>query len=134
MIHETSGVNVTTEASPTNSSFHTFVDGTVWVGLRESYQIFLLLGVTLVLAVTIICSNSIIIAAMFRYKRLRTASNYFLMSLALSDLWTGIFLPICVLLQSTIINWICILPYCVIIILVTASVSSFFFLTYIFLI
>lgn len=144
MTHETSSVNFTSEAfqlvaknpkhfivstggttlldQPVNSSQHHSLTGKAWTDLRPNYQLFLLLVITVILAVTIVFSNSIIIAAMYRYKRLRTASNYFLMSLALSDLWTGIFLPVCVLLQNTIINWICILPYCVIIALVTASV------------
>lgn len=49
--------------------------------------------ISVVLAVSIVCilspitvtGNSIILAAFYRYKRLRTASNYLLVSLAVSD-------------------------------------------------
>lgn len=49
--------------------------------------------VSVVLAVSIVCilspitvtGNSIILAAFYKYKRLRTASNYLLVSLAVSD-------------------------------------------------
>ncbi|KAL1461586.1 hypothetical protein WDU94_013468 [Cyamophila willieti] len=123
MNHATSSVNFNftpeaTDFSQSNSSGPNYAS----LGYPGHYELLCLLAVTVVLAAVIIFSNSVIIAAMFRYKRLRTASNYFIMSLALSDLWTGIFLPVCVFLQDTIITWICILPYCVIVVLVTASV------------
>jgi 7 transmembrane receptor (rhodopsin family). len=125
MNHETSRVNInfTTEASTTDILVSNTSSLNYALVPPNHYQLLLLLVITLLLAGCIIFSNSVIIAAMFRYKRLRTASNYFIMSLALSDLWTGIFLPICVFLQNTIITWLCILPYCIIIVLVTASVS-----------
>ncbi|CAK9808051.1 opn4b [Anthophora plagiata] len=49
--------------------------------------------ISVVLAVSIVCilspitftGNSIILVAFYRYKRLRTASNYLLVSLAISD-------------------------------------------------
>ncbi|XP_008478848.1 beta-2 adrenergic receptor-like, partial [Diaphorina citri] len=124
MNHETSRVNInfTTEASTTDILVSNTSSLNYALVPPNHYQLLLLLVITLLLAGCIIFSNSVIIAAMFRYKRLRTASNYFIMSLALSDLWTGIFLPICVFLQNTIITWLCILPYCIIIVLVTASV------------
>ncbi|KAI5706516.1 hypothetical protein M8J76_001195 [Diaphorina citri] len=124
MNHETSRVNInfTTEASTTDILVSNSSSLNYALVPPNHYQLLLLLVITLLLAGCIIFSNSVIIAAMFRYKRLRTASNYFIMSLALSDLWTGIFLPICVFLQNTIITWLCILPYCIIIVLVTASV------------
>ncbi|XP_014226443.1 uncharacterized protein LOC106652162 isoform X1 [Trichogramma pretiosum] len=46
-----------------------------------------------VLSLNTLACNSIILAAFYRYKRLRTASNCLLMSLAVSDFGVGLFMP-----------------------------------------
>ncbi|XP_044747070.1 trace amine-associated receptor 1-like [Coccinella septempunctata] len=42
----------------------------------------------------ILVGNSLVLVAMYRFKRLRTPSNYLIMSLATSDLGIGMFMPI----------------------------------------
>lgn len=42
----------------------------------------------------ILIGNSLVLVAMYRFKRLRTASNYLVMSLATSDLGIGMFMPV----------------------------------------
>lgn len=42
----------------------------------------------------ILIGNSLFLVAMYRFKRLRTPSNYLVMSLATSDLGIGMFMPI----------------------------------------
>lgn len=42
----------------------------------------------------ILIGNSLVLVAMYRFKRLRTPSNYLMMSLATSDLGIGMFMPI----------------------------------------
>ncbi|CAH0550503.1 unnamed protein product [Brassicogethes aeneus] len=42
----------------------------------------------------ILIGNSLVLVAMYRFKRLRTPSNYLVMSLATSDLGIGMFMPI----------------------------------------
>ncbi|KAJ8924482.1 hypothetical protein NQ315_007279, partial [Exocentrus adspersus] len=42
----------------------------------------------------ILLGNSLVLVAMYRFKRLRTPSNYLVMSLATSDLGVGMFMPV----------------------------------------
>lgn len=42
----------------------------------------------------ILIGNSLVLVAMYRFKRLRTPSNYLVMSLATSDLGIGMFMPV----------------------------------------
>lgn len=42
----------------------------------------------------ILIGNSLVLIAMYRFKRLRTPSNYLVMSLATSDLGIGMFMPV----------------------------------------
>ncbi|XP_019771047.2 adenosine receptor A2b [Dendroctonus ponderosae] len=42
----------------------------------------------------ILIGNSLVLVAMYRFKRLRTPSNYLVMSLATSDLGVGMFMPV----------------------------------------
>lgn len=42
----------------------------------------------------ILIGNSLFLVAMYRFKRLRTPSNYLFMSLATSDLGIGMFMPV----------------------------------------
>lgn len=71
--------------------------------------------------------NSLVLVAMYRFKRLRTPSNYLIMSLATSDLGTGMFIPLGIYLELgvaksfTSVN-ICLLSYSVAISLCCASV------------
>ncbi|XP_011878179.1 PREDICTED: uncharacterized protein LOC105567709 [Vollenhovia emeryi] len=91
--------------------------------------------VSLVLAVSIVCilspitvtGNSIILAAFYRYKRLRTASNYLLVSLAISDFGIGVFMPVGMQLELTGLpengdSTLCVVPYCIVIALCSVSV------------
>ena len=47
----------------------------------------------------ILCGNALLLSALYRFKRLRTPSNYLLASLASSDLGVGVLLPVCVYLE-----------------------------------
>ncbi|XP_043679344.1 uncharacterized protein LOC122634454 [Vespula pensylvanica] len=91
--------------------------------------------ISVVLAVSIVCilspitvtGNSIILAAFYRYKRLRTASNYLLVSLAVSDFGVGVFMPFGMQLELSGLpengtSTLCILPYCIVIALCSVSV------------
>nr|XP_033339698.1 uncharacterized protein LOC117228121 [Megalopta genalis] len=91
--------------------------------------------VSVVLAVSIVCilspitvsGNSIILAAFYRYKRLRTASNYLLVSLAVSDFGVGVFMPFGMKLElsglpENGVSTLCIIPYCIVIALCSVSV------------
>nr|XP_031833444.1 uncharacterized protein LOC116427348 [Nomia melanderi] len=91
--------------------------------------------VSVVLAVSIVCilspitvsGNSIILTAFYRYKRLRTASNYLLVSLAISDFGVGVFMPFGMQLElsglpENGVSTLCIIPYCIVIALCSVSV------------
>ncbi|XP_012137323.2 uncharacterized protein LOC100875371 [Megachile rotundata] len=91
--------------------------------------------ISVVLAVSIVCilspitvtGNSIILAAFYKYKRLRTASNYLLVSLAVSDFGVGVFMPIGMQLElsglpENGVSTLCIIPYCIVIALCSVSV------------
>ncbi|KAL2711452.1 Adenosine receptor A2b [Vespula squamosa] len=91
--------------------------------------------ISVVLAVSIVCilspitvtGNSIILAAFYRYKRLRTASNYLLVSLAVSDFGVGVFMPFGMQVELSGLpengtSTLCILPYCIVIALCSVSV------------
>ncbi|XP_017890244.1 uncharacterized protein LOC108631058 [Ceratina calcarata] len=91
--------------------------------------------ISVVLAVSIVCilspitvtGNSIILAAFYRYKRLRTASNYLLVSLAVSDFGVGVFMPFGMQLElsglpENGVSTLCIAPYCIVIALCSVSV------------
>ncbi|KYN37222.1 Adenosine receptor A2b [Trachymyrmex septentrionalis] len=91
--------------------------------------------VSVILAISIVCilspitvtSNSIILAAFYRYKRLRTASNCLLVSLAISDFGIGVFMPIGIQLElsglpENGVSALCIVPYCIAIALCSVSV------------
>ncbi|XP_066587118.1 uncharacterized protein [Prorops nasuta] len=91
--------------------------------------------VSVVLAVSIVCilspitvtGNSIILAAFYRYKRLRTASNCLLVSLAISDFGVGVFMPFGMQLELSSlpengVSTLCIVPYCIAIALCSVSV------------
>ena len=47
-----------------------------------------------VLAPLIVLGNALVLTAVYRFKRLRTPSNYLLAALAGSDLALGLFLPV----------------------------------------
>ncbi|KZC06541.1 Adenosine receptor A2b [Dufourea novaeangliae] len=91
--------------------------------------------ISVVLAVSIVCilspvtltGNSIILAAFYKYKRLRTASNYLLVSLAVSDFGVGVFMPFGMQLElygppENGVSTLCIIPYCIVIALCSVSV------------
>ncbi|KAI4499060.1 hypothetical protein M0802_005926, partial [Mischocyttarus mexicanus] len=91
--------------------------------------------ISVVLAVSIVCilspitvtGNSIILAAFYRYKRLRTASNCLLVSLAISDFGVGVFMPFGMQLELSGLpengtTTLCIIPYCIVIALCSVSV------------
>ncbi|XP_050460418.1 uncharacterized protein LOC126856183 [Cataglyphis hispanica] len=91
--------------------------------------------ISVVLAVFIVCilspvtvtGNSIILAAFYKYKRLRTASNCLLVSLAISDFGVGVFMPFGMQLElsglpENGVSALCIVPYCIIIALCSVSV------------
>lgn len=71
----------------------------------------------------ILCGNSLILSAIYRFKRLRTPSNYLLCSLATSDFGVGLFLPAGMYIELTGAGS-CLIAYCVAITLCSASVVS----------
>jgi hypothetical protein len=85
-----------------------------------------------ILSPMILCGNSLILTAVYRFKRLRTPSNYLLASLASSDLGVGLFLPVGMYLELTSSNsdsvgesvnvGLCLVPYCLAISLCSVSV------------
>ncbi|RZF42319.1 hypothetical protein LSTR_LSTR003937 [Laodelphax striatellus] len=79
-----------------------------------------------VLSPMILCGNSLILTAVYRYKRLRTPSNYLIASLASSDLGIGLVLPFGLYFEltaeSSSVSAFCFLPYCLVISLCCASV------------
>jgi hypothetical protein len=85
-----------------------------------------------VLSPMILCGNSLILTAVYRFKRLRTPSNYLLTSLASSDLGVGLFLPVGMYLELTSSNsdsvgdtvniGLCLVLYCLAISLCSVSV------------
>lgn len=91
----------------------------------------LLVGVAVllvfVLSPMILCGNALILTALCRFKRLKTPSNYFIISLATSDLGAGVFLPIGLYLELTsehnLPSSLCLLPYCFAIFVCSASVG-----------
>lgn len=84
--------------------------------------------IVFILSPMILCGNSLILTAMYRFKRLRTPSNYLITSLASSDLGAGIFLPLGVYMELTSEHSspssFCIIPYCFAVCVCSASVSS----------
>lgn len=75
----------------------------------------------------ILIGNSLVLVAMYRFKRLRTASNYLIMSLATSDLGIGMFMPVGIYLelggeQNFTSACVCLLSYGVAISLCCVSV------------
>ncbi|KAG5323819.1 AA2BR protein, partial [Acromyrmex heyeri] len=91
--------------------------------------------VSVILAISVVCilspitvtGNSIILAAFYRYKRLRTASNCLLVSLAISDFGIGVFMPVGIQLElsglpENGVSALCIVPYCIAIALCSVSV------------
>lgn len=75
----------------------------------------------------ILIGNSLVLVAMFRFKRLRTPSNYLVMSLSTSDLGIGMFMPVGMYLElGGAINFtsarVCLLSYGVAITLCCVSV------------
>ncbi|KAB0804199.1 hypothetical protein PPYR_01169 [Photinus pyralis] len=75
----------------------------------------------------ILIGNSLVLIAMYRFKRLRTPSNYLIMSLATSDLGVGMFMPIGMYLEIGGTNnftsaHVCLLSYGIAITLCCVSV------------
>ncbi|KAK4885397.1 hypothetical protein RN001_001668 [Aquatica leii] len=75
----------------------------------------------------ILIGNSLVLIAMYRFKRLRTPSNYLMMSLATSDLGVGMFMPIGMYLEIGGTNnftsaHVCLLSYGIAITLCCVSV------------
>lgn len=79
----------------------------------------------------ILCGNALLLSALYRFKRLRTPSNYLLASLASSDLGVGVLLPVCVYLEvaasgagpgaGPAAGALCALPHCLLTALCCAS-------------
>ncbi|XP_066154808.1 adenosine receptor A2b-like isoform X2 [Euwallacea fornicatus] len=75
----------------------------------------------------ILIGNSLVLVAMYRFKRLRTPSNYLVMSLATSDLGVGMFMPVGFYLELNGANTfpgsqVCLFSYGVVISLCCVSV------------
>ncbi|XP_057337173.1 uncharacterized protein LOC130675473 [Microplitis mediator] len=93
----------------------------------SSLSVVLAFSIVFVLAPVTITSNTMILAAFYRYKRLRTASNCLLASLAVSDFGVGVFIPFGVHMElsgipETGVSSLRIIPYCIVITLCSVSV------------
>lgn len=87
----------------------------------------------LVLSPVTVCGNALLLNALYRFKRLRTPSNYLLGSLASSDLGVGVLLPLCAYLEVSAgasadataapdaVASLCALPHCLLTTLCCAS-------------
>ncbi|XP_048509558.1 uncharacterized protein LOC105688753 [Athalia rosae] len=89
--------------------------------------VILAVSVVFILSPLTVSGNSIILAAFYRYKRLRTASNCLLASLAVSDFGVGVFMPFGMHLElsglpENGVSSLCIAPYCIVITLCSVSV------------
>lgn len=107
------------------------VNGTTAIGDVPIFSLFKAL-VLMFFAPLIVCCNCLVLVALYRFKRLRTASNYFLVSLAASDLGIGLCLPVTFHMHLTESKQItslslpsvaCYIPFCISITLCSASVS-----------
>ncbi|XP_043274227.1 uncharacterized protein [Venturia canescens] len=91
-------------------------------------SVILAISIVFILAPITISSNAMILAAFYRYKRLRTASNCLLASLAVSDFGVGVFMPFGMHLElsglpnNVEVSSVCIVPYCIVIALCSVSV------------
>lgn len=97
----------------------------------ENVQILSLfkISVVMIFMPLIVSSNCLVLVALYRFKRLRTASSYFLASLASSDLGTGLCLPVTFYVQLSEKKQIqltaeCYIPFCMTITLSSVSVSN----------
>ncbi|KAF4519060.1 hypothetical protein B566_EDAN001650 [Ephemera danica] len=81
-----------------------------------------------VLSPLIMCGNALLLGAVYRFKRLRTPSNYLVAALAASDLGIGLLLPVGLYLELTKYSprplVLCLVPYCVAIALGSASLCA----------
>lgn len=81
-----------------------------------------------ILSPLIVCGNALLLSAVYRFKRLRTPSNYLVAALAASDLGTGLLLPVGLYLELTKHSprplVLCLAPYCVAIALGSASLCA----------
>jgi len=122
-------------AGSQTQTMHRYVEGMTRVPPRlDSAPLAVAVAVLLVLILSpmILCGNSLILTAVYRFKRLRTPSNYLLASLASSDLGVGLFLPVGMYLELTSSNsdnvgetvnvGLCLVPYCLTISLCSVSV------------
>lgn len=77
------------------------------------------------LSTLILCGNALLLSTLYRFKRLRTPSNYLLASLASSDLGVGVLLPVCMYLEvgegQGQGHALCALPHCLLTALCCAS-------------
>ncbi|XP_050295839.1 adenosine receptor A2b-like [Anthonomus grandis grandis] len=83
--------------------------------------------IVFLLSPMILIGNSLVLVSMYRFKRLRTPSNYLVMSLATSDLGVGMFLPVGFYLELNGANTfsgfhVCLFSYGIIITLCCVSV------------
>ncbi|XP_015591245.1 uncharacterized protein LOC107265878 [Cephus cinctus] len=90
-------------------------------------SVVLAVSIVFILSPVTVSENSIILAAFYRYKRLRTASNCLLASLAISDFGVGVFMPFGMHLElsglpENGVSTLCIAPYCIVIALCSVSV------------
>lgn len=91
-------------------------------------QLSLAVLIVFLLSTAIICSNALLLVCVYRFKRLRNPSNYFVTSLASADFGLGLLIPPglyfefmrshvrCILL--------CLLPYCLFILLCSVALLS----------
>ncbi|XP_035215982.1 trace amine-associated receptor 8a-like [Stegodyphus dumicola] len=91
-------------------------------------QLTLAVLIVFLLSTSIICSNALLLVAVYRFKRLRNPSNYFVASLASADFGLGLLLPPGLYFEFTRSHVrcivLCLLPYCLFILLCSVALLS----------
>ncbi|XP_054712143.1 adenosine receptor A2b-like [Uloborus diversus] len=84
--------------------------------------------IVFLLSAFIVCGNALLLMAVYRFKRLRNPSNYFVASLASADFGLGLLLPPGLYFEVSRAQVrcaaLCLLPYCLFILLCSVSLLS----------
>ena len=96
---------------------------------NDQYYGLLFLTTNILLVPPIICGNLLVIIAIYRYETLRTTTNFFILSLAVSDLLVGILAPYFSLVHYTDLGlnenkYHCIIGFCLMMLTCGTSMTN----------